>query len=87
MNDDNPPHDEILDIDSGLDDTVVGEITNVEGGRVDTVEADEMSKEDGVTTEVEPSVEVGKVGNKLTVYRMFMFGILFSIVIRRQRRR
>lgn len=51
-------------IDSGLD-TAVGEITNVEGGILDAVETDERTSEDGVTTEVEPKVESGKVGSRL----------------------
>lgn len=52
------------DMDSGLD-TAVGEITNVEGGKLDAVETDERTSEDGVTTEVEPKVESGKVGSTL----------------------
>ena len=62
VNDDRLPED---DIDSGLDNTTFGEITNVEGGKVDAVETDEKSSEDGVITEVEPRVESGKVGSKL----------------------
>jgi hypothetical protein len=61
VNDDKLPDDEI---DSRLD-TVIGEITNVEGGKLDAVETDERTSEDGVTTEVEPKVESGKVGSKL----------------------
>ena len=65
VNEDNPWLDEILDIETGLDNTVAGEITNVEGGKLDAVETDERTNEDGVTTEVEPRVESGKVGSKL----------------------
>ena len=53
------------DIDSGLDNTTLGEITNVEGGKEDAVETDEKPSEDGVITDVEPRVESGKVGSKL----------------------
>lgn len=63
MNDDNPPDDDIVD--SGLDSTGVGVITNVEGGKVDAVETDERTSEEGVTTEVEPRVESGRLGSKL----------------------
>ena len=62
MNDDRLLDDEIVDIDSGRDNT---EITNVEGGKLDAVETDERASEDGVITEVEPKVESGKVGSKL----------------------
>ena len=61
VNDDKLPDDEI---DSCLD-TVIGEITNVKGGKPDAVETDERTSEDGVTTEVEPKVKSGKVGSKL----------------------
>jgi hypothetical protein len=61
VNDDMLPDD---DTDSGLN-TAVGEITNVEGGKLDAVETDERTSEDGVTTEDEPRVESGKVGSKL----------------------
>ena len=62
VNDDKLPDDES---ERGPDNTTLGEITNVEGGKVDAVETDEKSIEDGVITEVEPSVESGKVGSKL----------------------
>ena len=55
----------IVDIDSGPDSTGLGEITNVEGGKVDAVETDEKASEVGVITEVEPRLESGKVGSKL----------------------
>ena len=65
MIDDRLPDDEIVDIDSGPDNTGIGEITNVEGGKLDAVETDEKATEDGVITEVEPRDESGKVGSKL----------------------
>ena len=65
MNDDKLLEDEIVDIDSGPDNTGLGEITNVEGGKVDAVETDEKASELGVITEVEPRLESGKVGSKL----------------------
>ena len=65
VNDDRLLDDEIVDIDSGSDNTGLGEITNVEGGKLDAVETDEKASEDGVNTEVEPRVESGKVGSKL----------------------
>lgn len=65
VNDDNPPDDEIVDIESGPDNIVIGVIASVEGGKEDAVETDEMISEDGVTTEVEPRDESGKVGSKL----------------------
>ena len=61
MNDDRLLDDEIVDIDN----TGLGEITNVEGGKLEAVETDEKATEDGVITEVEPRVESGKVGSKL----------------------
>jgi hypothetical protein len=61
VNDDKLPDDQI---DSRLD-TVIGEITNVEGGKLNAVKTDERTSEDGGTTEVEPKVESGKVGSKL----------------------
>ena len=57
--------DEIVNIDSGTDNTGLGEITNVEGGKLDAVETDEKAREDGVITEVEPRDESGKVGSRL----------------------
>jgi hypothetical protein len=59
--------DEMVNIDSG---TGLGEITNVEGGKLDAVETDENAREDGVITEVEPRDESGKVGSglRLTEY-------------------
>ena len=42
---------------------MIGEITNVEGGKVDVVEAEETTSEDGVITQVEPRVESGRVGS------------------------
>ena len=65
MNDDKLLDDEIFDIALGPDSTRLGEITNVEGGKVDAVETDEKTSEEGVITEVEPRVESGKVGSKL----------------------
>ena len=65
MIDDRLQDDEIVDIDSGSDNTRLGEITNVKGGKLDAVETDEKASEDGVITEVEPRVELGKVGSKL----------------------
>ena len=53
---------EIVDIDSGRDNT---EITNVQGGKLDAVETDERASEDGVITEVEPKVESSKVSSKI----------------------
>jgi hypothetical protein len=55
----------MVGIDSDPNDTVLGEITNVEGGKVDAVEAEETTSEDGVITEVEPRVDSGRVGSKL----------------------
>ena len=40
-------------------------ITNIEGSKLDAVETDEKASEDGVITEVEPRVELDKVGSKL----------------------
>ena len=65
MIDDRLLDDEIVDIDSGSDNTGLGIITNVEGGKLDAVETDKKASEDGVITEVEPRVESGKVGSKL----------------------
>jgi hypothetical protein len=65
VNDDGLLVDRIVDIDSGPDNTVLGDITNIEGGKVDAVETDEKTTEDGVITEVEPRDESGKVGSKL----------------------
>jgi hypothetical protein len=65
VNDDRLLDDEILDIDSGSDNTGLGEITNVEGGKLDAVETDEKASEDGVVTELDPRVESGNVGSKL----------------------
>jgi hypothetical protein len=65
VNDDKLLEDEIVDIDSGPDNTGLGEITNVEGGKVDAVETDEKASELGVITEVKPRLESGKVGSKL----------------------
>ena len=42
---------------------MIGEITNVEGGKVDVVEAEETTSEDGVITQVEPRVASGRVGS------------------------
>jgi hypothetical protein len=65
VNDDKLLEDEKVDIDSCPDDTALGEITNVEGGKEDAVETDETTSEDGVITEVEPRDESSKVGSKL----------------------
>ena len=65
MNDDRLLDDRMVDIDSGPDNTGLGEITNVEGGKLDAVETDDKASEDGVITEVEPKVESGKVGSRL----------------------
>ena len=65
VNDDRLLDDETVDIDSGSDNTGLGEITNVKGGKLDAVETDEKASEDGVITEVEPRVESGEVGSKL----------------------
>lgn len=65
VKDDSPPDDETVDIDSGLDNTVGCEIAYVEGGKVDAVETDERTSDDGVITDVEPRVESGRVGSKL----------------------
>ena len=65
MNDDKLLDDERVDIDSGPDNTRLGEITNVEGGKVDAVETGEKTNKDGVITEVNPRVESGKVGSKV----------------------
>ena len=65
MIDDRLLDDEIVDIDSGSDNTGLGKITNVKGGKLDAVKTDEKASEDGVITEVEPRVESGKVGSKL----------------------
>ena len=65
MIDDRLLDNEIVDIDSGSDNTRLGKITNVEGGKLDALETDEKASEDGVITEVEPRVESGKVGSKL----------------------
>jgi hypothetical protein len=53
--------DEIVNIDSGTDNTRLGKITNFEGGKPDAVETDEKVGEDGVITEVEPRDESGIV--------------------------
>ena len=63
VNDDRLLDDEIVD--SGSDNTGLGEITNVEGSKLDAVETDEKASEDGVITEVDPRVESGKFGSKL----------------------
>ena len=56
---------EIVDIDSGSDNTGLGKITNVEGSKLDAVKTDKKASKDGVITEVEPRVKLGKVGSKL----------------------
>ena len=65
MYDDRLLGDKIVNIDTGTDNTGLGEITNVEGGKLDAVETDEKAREDGVITEVEPRDESGKVGSRL----------------------
>ena len=51
MIDDRLLDDKIVDIDSGSDNTGLGIITNVEGGKLDAVETDKKASEDGVITE------------------------------------
>jgi hypothetical protein len=46
VNDDKLLDDEIVGLDSSPNDTVLGEITNVEGGKVDAVEAEETTSEE-----------------------------------------
>ena len=65
MIDDRLLDDEIVDIDSGSDNTGLGEITNIEGSKLDAVKTDEKASKDSVITEFEPRVESGKVGSKL----------------------
>ena len=65
VNEDNPWLNEILNIKTGLYNTMAGEITNIEGGKLDAVETDKGTSEDGVTMEVKPRVESGKVGSKI----------------------
>ena len=65
VNDDRLLEDEIVDIDRGADNTGLGEIANVEGGKQDAVKKDEKARDVGVITEVEPRDESGKVGGKL----------------------
>ena len=60
MNDDRLLDDEIVNIDSDLDNTRLGKITNIEGGKLDAVETDEKASKDGVVAEVEPRVEPGR---------------------------
>jgi hypothetical protein len=63
---------------------MLGEITNIEGSKVDAV-TDKKSIEDGVITEVEASVESGKVGSQLRL-TVFIYGI-FIVIWQRQRSR
>ena len=65
MIDDRLLDNEIVDINSGSDNTGLGKITNVEGGKLDAVETDKKASKDGVIAEVEPRVKSGKVGSKL----------------------
>ena len=71
MIDDRLLDDKIVDIDSGSDNTGLGKITNVEGGKLDAVKTDEKASKDSVITEVEPRVESGKVGRKLRLTVVF----------------
>lgn len=50
---------------SSLDWTVVGAIIGVEGGSVDAVDGDNIPIDAGVTTDVDPSVDIGRDDNKL----------------------
>ena len=71
MIDDRLLDDKIVDIDSGSDNTGLGKITNVEGGKLDAVKTDEKASKDSLITEVEPRVESGKVSRKLRLTVVF----------------
>ena len=65
MNEDASSDVEIDDSVMDVDGIVVGTTTGVDGGRVDAVEGDSIPTDAGVTTDVEPSVDIGRDDSKL----------------------
>lgn len=65
MNDETSSDVEIDDSVMDIDGIVVGTTSGVEGGSVDAIEGDSIPTDAGVTTDVEPSVDIGRDDSKL----------------------